>query len=81
MLLAGRQEIGFRGDNWLTYRAYLLLDEAQVSYWDGELWFNLFKRIQSIEYYGSKPIIICVICKKIRVSHPFVILFSSYGYR
>ena len=29
-----------------------------------------------LPYYGSKPIIICVICKKIRVGHPFVILFS-----
>jgi hypothetical protein len=45
-----QQETGVRGDNWLTYRAYLLLDEAQVSYWDGGLWSNLFKRIQSIEY-------------------------------
>jgi hypothetical protein len=40
-----RRLTGVRGDDWLTYPAYLLLDEAQQSYWDGELWAALFKSI------------------------------------
>jgi len=32
-----RQLTGVRGDDWLTYPAYLLLDEAQQSYWDDAL--------------------------------------------
>ena len=43
-----QQKTGVRGNNWLTYKAYLLLDEAQVSYWDSELWTNLFKKIRPI---------------------------------
>jgi hypothetical protein len=42
---------GVDGEHWRTYPAYLLLDEAQQSYWDDELWANLFKAIQS--FVGS----------------------------
>ena len=40
------QETGVHGDQWLTYSAYLVIDEAQESYWDGALWADLFKRIE-----------------------------------
>jgi hypothetical protein len=32
-----KQETGVRGVDWPTYPAYLLLDEAQQSYWDDQL--------------------------------------------
>src|SRR2546423_1747471 len=32
-----KQETGTGGDKWPTYPAYLLLDEAQQSYWDDQL--------------------------------------------
>lgn len=48
------QETGVHGRNWLTYPAYLLLDEAQQSYWDDELWADLFKRIEP----GTSPFIV-----------------------
>ena len=41
-----RQVTGVRGDRWPRHQAYLLLDEAQQSYWDDELWAALFKSIQ-----------------------------------
>jgi hypothetical protein len=41
-----RQETGVRGDDWPTHPAYLLLDEAQQSYWNDELWGALFKSIR-----------------------------------
>jgi hypothetical protein len=41
-----KQKTGVRGQQWLGYPAYLLLDEAQQSYWDGGLWADLFKRIE-----------------------------------
>lgn len=44
-------ETGVHGDKWLTYPAYLIIDEAQVSYWDAALWTDLFKRI---ERYDSR---------------------------
>ena len=31
------QETGVHGDQWLTYSAYLVIDEAKESYWDGAL--------------------------------------------
>ena len=43
-----RQQTGVHGQKWRTYPAYLLLDEAQESHWDGELWADLFKYIQPI---------------------------------
>ncbi|KAL4936667.1 hypothetical protein BDV06DRAFT_216484 [Aspergillus oleicola] len=48
------QETGVHGRSWITYPAYLLLDEAQQSYWDHELWADLFKRIEP----GTSPFII-----------------------
>ena len=41
-----RQKTGVRGYDWPIYPAYLLLDEAQESYWDTNLWADLFKAIQ-----------------------------------
>ena len=49
-----KRETGIHGNRWLTYPAYLLLDEAQQSYWDGELWADLFKRVEP----GTSPFII-----------------------
>jgi hypothetical protein len=46
-----KQVTGVDGVKWPIYPAYLLLDEAQQSYWDDELWANLFKAIQS--FVGS----------------------------
>ena len=43
-----KQETGVGGDKWPTYPAYLLLDEAQQSYWDDQLWADLFKAIQPV---------------------------------
>ena len=40
------QETGVHGYEWLINPAYLLLDEAQESYWDGELWAAFFKDIE-----------------------------------
>ena len=39
------QETGVDGTGWLSHQAYLLIDEAQESYRDGELWAALFKSI------------------------------------
>ena len=36
---------GVEGKSWPSYPAYLLFDEAQQSYWDGELWAAFFKHI------------------------------------
>lgn len=36
---------GIHGHQWLGHRGYLFLDEAQESYWDGELWASFFKTI------------------------------------
>jgi hypothetical protein len=49
------QETGVSGNDWLTHRAYLLLDEAQESYGDSELWAAFFK---SIERYVDAPFVI-----------------------
>jgi hypothetical protein len=46
-----KQETGVRGDHWRSYPAYLLLDEAQQSYWDDELWGALFKSIRPFVGY------------------------------
>ena len=43
------RETGVRGDQWPSYRAYLLLDEAQQSYWDNKLWAVFFKRLAAWE--------------------------------
>ncbi|KAE8331527.1 hypothetical protein BDV39DRAFT_189902 [Aspergillus sergii] len=37
------QKIGFDGQDWLANPAYLILDEAQQTYWDSELWASFFK--------------------------------------
>jgi len=41
-----KQETGVDGEKWPTNPAYLLLDEAQQSYWNDQLWADLFKAIQ-----------------------------------
>jgi hypothetical protein len=46
-----RQQTGVRGDHWRSYPACLLLDEAQQSYWDDELWAALFKSIRPFTGY------------------------------
>jgi len=43
-----KQLTGVYGDDWRNYPAYLLLDEAQQSYWDDELWAAFFKSIMPI---------------------------------
>jgi hypothetical protein len=43
-----KRETGIDGDKWRTYPAYLLLDEAQQSHWDDQLWADLFKAIQRV---------------------------------
>ena len=40
-----KQKTGVDGYDWRSHPAYLLLDEAQESYWDGELWAAFFKAI------------------------------------
>ena len=42
-----KSQTGVRGLDWITNRAYLLLDEAQSSYWDSEVWTDLFKGIET----------------------------------
>ncbi|KAL3454962.1 hypothetical protein BJX64DRAFT_273180 [Aspergillus heterothallicus] len=49
-----QQETGVHGRSWITYSAYLLLDEAQQSFWDHGLWTDFFKRIEP----GTSPFII-----------------------
>ena len=49
-------ETGVCGNNWPSYPAYLLLDEAQQSYWDEALWANLFKAIEPV--VGASPFIV-----------------------
>ena len=39
------EKTGVRGDHWPRYQAYLLLDEAQQSYWSDELWAAFFKSV------------------------------------
>jgi len=39
-------ETGVHGNQSLTCPAYLIIDEAQESYWDGALWADLFRRIE-----------------------------------
>lgn len=50
------QQTGVSGSNWLGYSAYLLIDEAQRSYWDDALWADFFKKIQ--EYKGNPLVIL-----------------------
>jgi hypothetical protein len=38
---------GVFGSAWNSYLAYLLLDEAQQSYWDEKLWSVFFKSIRA----------------------------------
>lgn len=49
-----QQVTGVHGRSWIGYSAYLLLDEAQQSFWDHELWTDFFKRIEP----GTSPFII-----------------------
>ncbi|RAQ48713.1 hypothetical protein AFGD_010739 [Aspergillus flavus] len=37
------QKTGVHGEEWLSNPAYLLLDEAQQTYWDSGLWASFFK--------------------------------------
>lgn len=39
---------GIHGRSWLTHRGYLFIDEAQQSYWDDQLWADLFKAIEPV---------------------------------
>lgn len=57
------QETGIEGRAWPTSPAYLLLDEAQESYWDTTLWSAFFKAI--IPFNAAES--------------PCVMLFASYG--
>lgn len=57
------QKTGIGGNTWPVARAYLLLDEAQESYWDTTLWSEFFKSIIPFQNPES----------------PYVILFASYG--
>ncbi|PYI09961.1 hypothetical protein BO78DRAFT_435397 [Aspergillus sclerotiicarbonarius CBS 121057] len=50
-----KQMTGVRGQDWSAYHAYLLLDEAQQSFWNDELWADLFK---SIEPWSSPFIVL-----------------------
>ncbi|KAL3433467.1 hypothetical protein BDV09DRAFT_196699 [Aspergillus tetrazonus] len=45
---------GIDGRDWMTHCGYLFIDEAQQSYWDDELWADLFKAIEP----GSQAYII-----------------------
>lgn len=40
------KQTGIHGRCWLTHRGYLFLDEAQQSFWDDELWADLFKAVE-----------------------------------
>ena len=51
-----KQKTGVFGEDWRTYPAYLLLDEAQQSHWDGELWSDFFKAIELS--VGASPFVI-----------------------
>jgi hypothetical protein len=57
------QKTGIKGRDWPTSSAYLLIDEAQESYWDSELWAAFFKEIIQSNTPGN----------------PCVVLFASYG--
>lgn len=48
------QLTGVNGRDWIDHEAYLLLDEAQMSHWDLQLWAELFKSIEP----GTKPYIV-----------------------
>jgi hypothetical protein len=50
------RKTGVYGKDWPTHPAYLLLDEAQQSYWDGELWAAFFKSIEPV--LGFSPFVI-----------------------
>ncbi|KAL3480195.1 hypothetical protein BJX99DRAFT_254788 [Aspergillus californicus] len=39
------QKTGQHGDNWLQHPAYLLIDDAQETYWDEELWSGFFNNV------------------------------------
>jgi hypothetical protein len=49
------QVTGIEGESWPTSRAYLLLDEAQETYWDSNLWAEFFKDINP---YPGVPYVI-----------------------
>lgn len=49
-----KEQTGVHGRSWLTKQGYLLIDEAQESHWDGELWADLFKAVEPV----SQPYII-----------------------
>ncbi|KAK1147474.1 hypothetical protein N8T08_001556 [Aspergillus melleus] len=40
------QKTGVDGRSWLGKQGYLLIDEAQQSYWDSGLWATLFKAVE-----------------------------------
>lgn len=48
------KQTGIHGRHWLTHRGYLLVDEAQQTYWDDELWADLFKAVEP----ASQPYIV-----------------------
>ena len=48
---------GIRGFSWPTSRAYILLDEAQESYWDTNLWAEFFKDISPFDTGASRVIL------------------------
>ena len=41
------QRSGVNGRSYITYPVYLLLDKAQQSCWDHELWIDFSERIKS----------------------------------
>lgn len=47
------QETGVHGGQWLTYSAYLVIDEAQESYCDGALWADLINVLNLIPVHTS----------------------------
>lgn len=49
-----QNKTGIDGRDWITHCGYLFIDEAQQSYWDDELWADLFKAIEP----GSQAYII-----------------------
>ncbi|KAL4781842.1 hypothetical protein BJX76DRAFT_359516 [Aspergillus varians] len=49
---------GIHGRQWLGHQCYLLIDEAQQSYWDDELWADLFKAVD----IASQAYIVLFMC-------------------
>lgn len=43
----------FLGRRWLSYPAFLLLDEAQEGNWDSEVWAAFFKSIEKLKHGPS----------------------------